>query len=293
MLITRFFTALLLVGGAVPAHAIETAVAPSGPAPPTGCWAMLFEDNDFDPKDPNIRVDGPQELASLENLGGRNWGDDIQSIVVGPDATVEVYDKKDFRGAQVVLQPGQKVADLGKFDMRNAINSMKISCRMSSNIQSSQPGVPGYLLLPVPARATASPERHTLWDNTVTDLEGRPVGSLERMVMDPQTGKIEYGIVSLSANDRLVPIPWTAFKINRDTGNVALKVTRDELNHYLSLEGPNELQPGIRQLMHELEETHAQRHRQPNGRSMPPRAPAEGSPGGQMPGEPQGGTRVK
>jgi hypothetical protein len=92
------------------------------------CWVDVFEDTKFDADDPHVRVQGPMELTSLKNLQGRNWNNEIQSVIVGPDATVRAYKDKDFKGTEIAFAPGQRVTDLSNLDMSDDIESMKIAC---------------------------------------------------------------------------------------------------------------------------------------------------------------------
>jgi hypothetical protein len=92
------------------------------------CWIEVFDDTKYDADDPHVKVQGPKEYASLKNLNGRDWNDDIQSVIVGSDATVVAYSKKDFKGTEISFTPGQRVPDLSKLDMSNEIESMKITC---------------------------------------------------------------------------------------------------------------------------------------------------------------------
>lgn len=92
------------------------------------CWIEVFDDTKYDADDPHVRVQGPTELSSLKNLQGRNWNNDIQSVIVGPDATVRAYKDKDFKGTELAFAPGQRVPDLSKLDMANDIESMKVAC---------------------------------------------------------------------------------------------------------------------------------------------------------------------
>ena len=92
------------------------------------CWIEVFDDSKYDADDPHVKVQGPKEYASLKNLNGRNWNNDIQSVIVGSDATVLAYSKQDFKGTELAFTPGQRIPDLSKLDMSNEIESMKISC---------------------------------------------------------------------------------------------------------------------------------------------------------------------
>ena len=92
------------------------------------CWIEVFDDTKYDADDPHIKVEGPKEYASLKNLNGRDWNNDIQSVIVGSSATVLAYKDKDFMGTEIAFAPGQRIPDLSQLDMSNNIESMKITC---------------------------------------------------------------------------------------------------------------------------------------------------------------------
>ena len=92
------------------------------------CWIAIFEDTKYDTDDPHVKVQGPQEYESLKNLKGRDWNNEINSVIVGSDATVLAYKEKDFKGTEIAFAPDQRIPDLSKFDMSNDIESMKITC---------------------------------------------------------------------------------------------------------------------------------------------------------------------
>lgn len=92
------------------------------------CWVEIFDDSKFDVDDPHVKLQGPKEYASLKNLSGKDWNNDIQSIIVGSSASVLAYKDKDFKGPEIAFAPGQRVPDLSKLDMSNEIESMKITC---------------------------------------------------------------------------------------------------------------------------------------------------------------------
>jgi hypothetical protein len=92
------------------------------------CWIEVFDDTKYDADDPHVKVDGPKEFASLKNLNGRDWNNDIQSVIVGSGAMVLAYKDKDFKGKEIAFASGQRIPDLSKLDMSNDIESMKITC---------------------------------------------------------------------------------------------------------------------------------------------------------------------
>ena len=93
------------------------------------CWIEVFDDTKYDADDPHVKIEGPKEYASLKNLNGRDWNNDIQSVIVGSSATVLAYKDKDFKGTEIAFTSGQRIPDLSKLDMSNDIESMKITCR--------------------------------------------------------------------------------------------------------------------------------------------------------------------
>ena len=92
------------------------------------CFMEIFEDDHFDVDDPHIVLQGPKEYATLKNLAGKDWNNDIESVIVGSNATVRAYEDKDFKGTEIAFAPSQRVPNLGKLDMANDIESLKITC---------------------------------------------------------------------------------------------------------------------------------------------------------------------
>ncbi|MBC7838160.1 MAG: hypothetical protein H7Y39_05910 [Nitrospiraceae bacterium] len=93
------------------------------------CWIEIFEDDNYDANDPHVKIQGPKEVATMKNLEGKDWANDIESVIVGSNASVHAYEDKDFKGTEITFAPGQRVPNLGKLDMANDIESMKISCQ--------------------------------------------------------------------------------------------------------------------------------------------------------------------
>jgi hypothetical protein len=110
--------------GGLPAHAADVELQ----AVDKNCYIEIFEDDNYDADDPHVKVQGPKEFATLKNLQGKDWANDIESVVVGSNATIYAYEDKDFKGTEIVFAPGQRVPNLGKLDMANDIESMKIVC---------------------------------------------------------------------------------------------------------------------------------------------------------------------
>jgi hypothetical protein len=93
------------------------------------CWSEIFEDDNYDADDPHVKIQGPKEIATLKNLEGKDWANDIESIIVGSTASVHAFEDRDFKGTEITFAPDQRVPNLGKLDMANDIESLKISCQ--------------------------------------------------------------------------------------------------------------------------------------------------------------------
>lgn len=97
------------------------------------CWIEVFDDTTYDAKDPHIILQGPKEYATLKDLHGKDWNNEIESVIVGPGATVRAYKERDFKGPEIVFASGQRIPKLSKLDMSNDIESMKIACEILSS----------------------------------------------------------------------------------------------------------------------------------------------------------------
>ena len=92
------------------------------------CWIEVFDDDDFDEDDPHVKIQGPAEYPNLKDVYGRNWSNDIESVIVGSNATVHAWINKDYTGPEITFTPGQRVPKLSKLKASNSIQSMKIIC---------------------------------------------------------------------------------------------------------------------------------------------------------------------
>jgi hypothetical protein len=101
------------------------------------CWVEVFDDSEYDVKNDHIKLQGPKEYATLKNVQVKDWNNDIESVIVGPNATVRAYPERDFKGQEIVFASGQRIPKLSKLGMSNDIESMKIAC--GAGAQSSGP----------------------------------------------------------------------------------------------------------------------------------------------------------
>jgi hypothetical protein len=94
-----------------------------------GCWVRLFPEPDFKGVD-DLTIAGPTELPSLHTpAGGVYWKHKTESVIVGPKATVMVYENQQFRHQTATLSPGTREPRLrGNLKFTQSIDSLKISC---------------------------------------------------------------------------------------------------------------------------------------------------------------------
>ena len=119
-----FAVAAVLALTGLPAYAADLEVQ----VVDKNCFIEIFVEDNFDVDDPHVVLQGPKEYATLKNLAGKDWSNDIESVIVGSNATVRAYEDKDFKGTEIAFAPGQRVPNLGKLDMANDIESLKITC---------------------------------------------------------------------------------------------------------------------------------------------------------------------
>lgn len=121
-----------------------------------------------------------------------------------------------------------------------------------------------YVVLPVPRgdletalAKQADPAEHFLLDSLVRDREGKHIGTLENLIFDTKSGQIKYGVVSLAETDRLVPVPWSAFDVNRHKGYVEVNAKAKDLRPDLNPTLQRDQSPPIKKLVEDIQEMRA------------------------------------
>lgn len=99
----------------------------SGPAIERGCWVQLFDERNF--KGEALTIAGPIQLDALDKYSGRNLKRNIDSLLVGPQATVTVYEHRFFKDRQVVFEPNARQGGLiRELGFGGTIQSLKVDC---------------------------------------------------------------------------------------------------------------------------------------------------------------------
>ncbi len=115
------------------------------------CWVDLYDDTQFEGN--HIRLKGPVQLANLHKVQGKDWDKKVESIVVGPKATLTVFENKNYKltlsemanhpvlmkslgittqdileDSELIFHANSKVHGFGEFDFYHKIRSLMLSC---------------------------------------------------------------------------------------------------------------------------------------------------------------------
>lgn len=101
----------------------------SKPTLARGCWVWMFPGTNFE-GDNSIAVAGPAEITSLHTPVGLDWHSKAESLIVGPKASLTVYEVQGFRGQEKTFPPGFEVRQLRKdLGFIQSIDALKLSCK--------------------------------------------------------------------------------------------------------------------------------------------------------------------
>lgn len=89
------------------------------------CWVELFDADDFDASDDHFKLTKPGRYETLKDLPGasQDWTDEADSMKVGSDATVKIWEKTHFEGSSQTLDPGSSDPDL-----EHGPSSLELTC---------------------------------------------------------------------------------------------------------------------------------------------------------------------
>lgn len=115
--------------GSAPVVLILSASAAENQAMANGCWARLYDTTGYGGN--MLTVSGPLDVPSLSSgrIAGFEWGRNFDSVMIGPKATLMVWDDENYGDKTTTFKAGQKVADLDtKMGQLEEIKSLKLSC---------------------------------------------------------------------------------------------------------------------------------------------------------------------
>ena len=116
-----------------------------------GCWADFYEKPQF--KGKHFKLKGPAQKKNLVKVEGENWDKRIESVLIGPKATVTVFENKNFKltltemanypvlmkslgitkqdileESEIILHPNSRVHSFGEYNFYHKIRSLKVEC---------------------------------------------------------------------------------------------------------------------------------------------------------------------
>lgn len=91
---------------------IPVEVAARDASTKSGCWAKIYDGENY--MGDTLTLTGPISLADMTGPFGLNWDDRVNSIEIGPKATLTVFDNEGFRDQVAQFKGGQKVPDISK-----------------------------------------------------------------------------------------------------------------------------------------------------------------------------------
>jgi len=95
-----------------------------------------------------------------------------------------------------------------------------------------------YTIMPV-ARGKKVEVESEMIGETVKNLKGEEIGKLEQLIMDSETKRIEYAMISIGDTGQMKAYPWSSFKVNKEQGNVVLNVTTEQLQMKMTDRSPD------------------------------------------------------
>jgi len=92
-----------------------------------GCWANLYDQRDF--KGEVVTMAGPVMVAATDKATGRYLRRNIDSLQIGPKATLTVFEHRMFKDRSVSFAPNSKEPGLiKKLGFSGRIESLKLDC---------------------------------------------------------------------------------------------------------------------------------------------------------------------
>lgn len=93
----------------------------------SGCWAKIYDGENF--MGDTLNLAGPIELADMAGPFGLDWDDKVNSVELGPKATMTVFDNEAFRDPVAQFKSSQKVPNISrKLGLFDEFESVRISC---------------------------------------------------------------------------------------------------------------------------------------------------------------------
>ena len=143
-----------------------------------------------------------------------------------------------------------------------------------------------YAVIPVPEGELTTTDQHELLSKPVKDLQGHNIGTLEKLIVDKHSGRIEYAVVAIENGTHLHPVPWSAIQIKHDgsgPGTAMIDTSKYQIMPSLMRDDSKDLSPSVKQIVKEMEVLREREPRksQSRDRDLVVKEPAMGGPMGE------------
>lgn len=93
-------------------------------------------------------------------------------------------------------------------------------------------------------------------DQIVKNKKGETLGTIEKLLKDTKTGKIEYAVLELEETKYQLPLQWSQFK--QEGGHLTLNVSKTDLHPVTSSVYSKDMSPDISRYMDEINKVRSQ-----------------------------------
>ena len=100
-------------------------------------------------------------------------------------------------------------------------------------------------------------------DQIVKNKKGETLGTIEKLLKDTKTGKIEYAVLELEETKYQLPLQWSQFK--QEKGHLTLDASKKDLHPITSSHSSKDLSPDVSHYMDEINKV----RQQPKAQSDP------------------------
>ncbi len=122
-----------------------------------------------------------------------------------------------------------------------------------------------YAVVPLRIGKLRSAEESPFMSRPVVNLQGKHVGTIENVLVDTGTGRIEYAVILVAHTaHHLHPLPWTALKLKTDSkGDMTAVLDTDKYKIHpdVTMEDSVDLSPSVKNIVKKMEtlRTHEQK----------------------------------
>jgi hypothetical protein len=120
----------------------------------------------------------------------------------------------------------------------------------SMDMTKGQGSLPDHYDVQPVQRGQLKDEKGGMLDHVVKNQQGETVGTIQKLIKDTKTGKIEYAVLELADSKYQLPLQWSLFKQQGD--KLTIKATKDDLRAPLNSELVKDHTPEISQYMNQI-----------------------------------------